>query len=73
MAKKPVNVSMEQDLLAKAKKLNVNISLASTLGVKTAVREAEEAAWKRENAEAIRAYNLMIENEGIWNEEFRPL
>jgi antitoxin CcdA len=72
MAKKSVNISMDEDLLAEAKALNVNISQASATGVRTAVRLAEMAAWKSENAASIKAYNQMIEKEGIWSEEFRP-
>jgi antitoxin CcdA len=60
--KRAVNVSLNSDLVAKAKALGLNLSEAFEARLAELVAEGEGEKWRRENAEAIRAYNERIEN-----------
>ncbi len=70
-AKRPTNVSVNAELLDKAKQLGINLSqtLEEQLGV--LVREAEARDWLKQNARAIDAYNKRIERERIWSDGIR--
>jgi antitoxin CcdA len=72
MAKKSVNISMDEDLLAEARRLKLNLSqiIADTVREMVAVRI--KAQWYAENAKAIDADRKFLETFGNWNEEFRP-
>ena len=63
--KKPTNVSINSDLLAKARALKINVSatLESALADIVAARRRE--LWKEENQSAIKAYNQLIEEAGV--------
>ena len=51
--RRPVNLSVREDLVAAAKELGVNASQAAEQGLAAAVRTAKEQAWLKENAAAI--------------------
>jgi antitoxin CcdA len=63
--KRPVNVNVNSDLVAKAKALGLNLSEALETRLAEVVRLAEEQKWRAENADAIRLYNERIENGGF--------
>lgn len=69
--KRPVNLSLDADLVARAKALDVNLSQILEQQLVEIVRRAEETAWRRENAEAIDAYNQRVEQDGVFGEEWR--
>ena len=69
--KKATNVSISSDLLAEARELKINISAETEKHLTEVVRKARGEQWKRENREAIEAYNRHIAEHGLWNEEFR--
>lgn len=69
--KRPVNLSLDADLVARAKALDVNLSQILEQQLVEIVRRAEETAWRRENAEAIDAYNRRVEQDGVFGEEWR--
>ena len=71
MARKPANLSLDADLLAEARAMQINISSAAEDGVKRAVASAKAEAWKRENAEAIQDYNRWINENGLPLEKYR--
>lgn len=60
--KKATNVSINSDLLAKARALKINLS--ATLETAVAERVSESERWKRENAAAIAAYNRWVQEHG---------
>lgn len=62
--KRPVNLTIREDLLAEARSLNLNTSQAAEKGIKDAVRAAKEARWREENQSAIEAHNKRIEERG---------
>ena len=60
-ARKPVNLSIDPELLVKARELDVNISRAAEDGLRAAVSRA----WQIENADAIAAWNVWVEENGL--------
>lgn len=71
-ARKPTNLSIDNDLLNEAKALSINLSRAAEDGVKAAVREAKESRWKSANADAIESSNSYVDKLGLPLEKLRP-
>ncbi|MBN4059909.1 MAG: acetoacetyl-CoA synthase [SAR86 cluster bacterium] len=69
--KKATNLSLNSDLLAKTRALNINLSatLEQVLQQKLAENAAEK--WASENKNAINTYNNFIEANGCFGDEFR--
>jgi antitoxin CcdA len=62
--RKPLNVSVREDLIDAAKGLDLNMSKAAEAGIAEAVKRAQEAAWKAQNRSAIDAHNARVEERG---------
>lgn len=69
--RKATNVSLDADLLAQARELNVNLSRAAADGISRAIKAECERRWLLENAEAIEASNDYVEKHGLPLERFR--
>ena len=69
--KKPTNVSINNDLLAKAKDLNINLSATLEQALAEKVRSEQRAQWKQENARAIDAYNEFAAKHGTFSDSVR--
>lgn len=69
--KKPTNVSINSDLLEKAKGLNINLSATLEEALAAHVRAEQRNQWKKENAKAIQAYNSFIEENGVFSDGLR--
>jgi antitoxin CcdA len=69
--KKPTNVSINSDLLEKAKGLNINLSATLEQALAVQVRAEQRSQWKKENAKAIQAYNNFIEENGVFSDGLR--
>ncbi len=69
--KKPANLSINSDLLAKAREMNINLSatLENELARQLKIKQREQ--WLKENAKAIQAYNDFVENEGVFSDGIR--
>ena len=70
-AKKPVNLSVNSDLLRQAKELKVNVSQVLEVALANQVKSLREAQWLADNQEAIDGYNRHVEENGLWNEAWR--
>lgn len=70
-AKKPTKVSINSDLLEKARGLNINLSATLELALAEQVRHEQRAQWLRENADAIQAYNQFVEANGTFSDSVR--
>lgn len=70
-SKKATNVSINAELLAKAKSLNINLSATLEDALKEQVRLNEQAQWLKENDEAIQAYNAFVEENGSFSDSAR--
>ncbi|MEQ8952591.1 MAG: type II toxin-antitoxin system CcdA family antitoxin [Gammaproteobacteria bacterium] len=69
--KKATNLSINSDLLDKAKALNVNLSATLELALKSKLAEIKAQKWREENAKAIKAYNEFVEKHGCFGDEYR--
>lgn len=69
--KKPTNVSINNDLLLKAKQFKINLSATLEAALVDAVNAKQRELWKQENESAIKAYNQMIENHGLFSDDLR--
>lgn len=69
--KKPTNVSINSDLLAKAKKLNINLSATLETSLIDLVRARQRELWKQQNKAAIEAYNQLVDENGVFSDKFR--
>ena len=69
--KKPVNLSLNGDLLKVSKDLGLNLSGLAEEAIAKAVRVRLAEVWFSENAEAIQAYNKRIESQGVFSDGLR--
>ncbi|OGT84003.1 MAG: hypothetical protein A3H91_08690 [Gammaproteobacteria bacterium RIFCSPLOWO2_02_FULL_61_13] len=69
--KRPAKVSVNADLLEKAKGLGINLSQTLEDQLAILVRQIEAQAWLKQNARAMDAFNQRIEKDGIWSDGVR--
>jgi antitoxin CcdA len=69
--KKPTNVSINSDLLAKAKELRINLSATLEQALTAEVVARQQELWKAENKSAIEAYNKLVDRNGVFSDEQR--
>ena len=70
-ATRATNVSLDAALVAEAKSLGVNISLASAWGLEQAVAKARAERWIEENRAALDSYNAYVEANGLPLDDLR--
>ncbi len=63
--RRPVNLTIREDILKEAKDLNLNASQAAEVGLVEAIKQARETAWLKENKKEIQAHNKRVENTGL--------
>jgi len=69
--KKATNLTINADLLKKAKSYKINLSKSFEAYLGSLVREREEKRWKEENHDAIDEYNERIEERGAFSDSLR--
>lgn len=69
--KKPTNVSVNSDLLAKAKELKINLSATLETALTEIVSARQRELWRLENQAAIEAYNQLVEKHGTFGDDLR--
>ncbi|EGW23260.1 type II toxin-antitoxin system CcdA family antitoxin [Methylobacter tundripaludum] len=70
-SKKPTNLSINSDLLQKAKALHINLSKALEQRLVEMLLEEKRREWREENREAIDAYNRRIETDSVFSDGLR--
>ena len=68
--KRPVNLSLNSELLRVAKELGLNLSAIAEEALAQAVRERLGQRWLAENAAAIQVYNLRT-GQGVFSDGLR--
>lgn len=63
--RRPVNLTIREDIIFSAKELGVNASKAAEEGIVDAVRKAKEQEWLVLNRGAIKAHNERVDREGV--------
>lgn len=66
--KRPANLSVNGDLLAKAKAMGINLSATLEQALSTAVQEQQRSQWLAENRDAIAGYNAQVEQHGVFSD-----
>ena len=70
-SKKATNLSINSDLLAKSRALNINLSATLEQALRTTLAKTEAKKWKADNKAAIATYNDFIESNGCFGDEYR--
>ena len=71
--KKPTNLSVNSDLLKKARGLKINLSATLEQALAIQVKTTARDSWLKENKEAINALNDLADNNGLFSDSFREL
>ncbi|MDQ0318387.1 antitoxin CcdA [Pararhizobium capsulatum DSM 1112] len=58
-------LSVDSHLVAEARELKIDVSVAAAEGIAQAIRTERERLWLLENAEAIRQSNEYVERHGL--------
>ena len=69
--KKATNLSLNNDLLNKARDLKVNLSATLEQALREKLEATESEKWKRDNKASIEAYNDFVVQNGCLNDEYR--
>ena len=69
--KKSANLSINADLLQRAKQLNINLSQTLEQRLAEIVRQAQSEQWLAENKQALEEYNRRIEAHGTFSDGLR--
>ena len=69
--KKATNISINSELLEKAKKYKINISANVEKTLEELIKQEEIKNWEKENKEAIENYNQRISQNGIFSDGLR--
>jgi len=69
--KKATNLSIDNDLLALARQLKINLSQVVEAGLVEAIRRHERAQWLEKNRAALDAYNEHVEKQGVFSDGLR--
>lgn len=70
-AKKATNLSINSDLLSKAKKLNINLSATLEHALESELRKSERDSWLENNKKAIEALNELVDKNGLFSDAYR--
>ena len=76
--RRPVNLTIREDIMSDARALNLNASKAAEAGIEAAIKQAREENWLAENREAITAHNQRVAESGPllvpdWADDNGPL
>ena len=69
--KKAANLSVDEQLLERARRLKLNLSQVLEAGLAEAIRREERAEWLRKNRAALEAYNEHVEKHGVYSDGLR--
>lgn len=70
-SKKPINLSINSELLKAAKALDINLSASFEQALEGVVQERLADAWLAENREAMNCYNQHVEVRGTFSDGIR--
>jgi antitoxin CcdA len=70
-AKRITNVSIRSDLLSAAREAGINLSATLERALTEGLAAAKRDKWRRDNREAIDAYNEHVEKHGVFSDGVR--
>ena len=69
--KKPTNLSINSNLLTKARDLGINLSATLEKALETEVRQNTREKWLRENKQALENCNELTQKHGLFADKHR--
>ena len=69
--KKPTNLSLNSDLLKKARALNINLSSSLEQALEAIVKQRLNEQWLTDNQESIAKYNEQVTANGVFSDDLR--
>ena len=69
--KKPTNLSINSDLLKKARELDINLSSGLEEALELLIKRRLNEQWLSDNREAIATYNEYVEANGVFSDGIR--
>ena len=69
--KKATNLSINSDLLSKARKLKINLSATLEHALESELQKAERENWLKNNKQAISALNELADKNGLFSDAYR--
>lgn len=70
-SKKPTNLSINSDLLSRARELKINLSATLEHALEREVRNAERDKWLINNKKAIDELNILADKNGLFSDAYR--
>ncbi len=70
-SKKATNLSINSDLLSRARRLKINLSATLEHALEDELRRAERDNWLKNNKEAINELNELANNNGLFSDAYR--
>ena len=71
--KRATNLTVNSDLLSKARALKINLSATLENALAQQVRKASRTEWLNDNKEAINEINELSEKYGLFSDSYREL
>ncbi len=72
-SKKSANLSVNSDLLKKARSLKINLSAALERALVLQVKQAARKTWLIENKKALKNLNELADKNGLFSDPYRKL
>ena len=69
--KKATNLSINSDLLRRARALDINLSATLERALAETLKMQQREQWLAQNASALSAYNALVEREGVFSDGLR--
>lgn len=69
--KKPTNLSVNSDLLSKARRHKINLSATFEHALERELRKTEREKWLKDNKSAIDSLNKLVEKNGLFSDKYR--
>lgn len=69
--KKPTNLSINSDLLKKARELEINLSATLEQALTNQLKAIQAQQWLEQNRNAIAAYNKSVDENGAFSDNLR--
>jgi antitoxin CcdA len=69
--KKAANLSVDRELLERARGLKLNLSRVFEAGLSEAIRQRVQEEWLQRNRAALEAYNEHVEKDGVFSDGLR--